>query len=52
MRDERLVLNLCGNDHSDPLILTMLSDKSFTNPINQMTEVDRRRPTRILRDDV
>ena len=34
------------------VILTVLSGRPFANPIGQMTEVDRRRPTRMLRDDV
>ena len=34
------------------VILTVMSDRPFANPIGQMTEVDRRRPTRMLRDDV
>ena len=33
-------------------ILTVLSGGSFANPIGQMTEVGRRRPTRILRNYV
>ena len=49
MRDERLVLDLCGNGH---VILMVVSGRPFANPIGQMTEVDRRRPTRMLRNFV
>ena len=34
------------------VILTVLSGGPFANPIGQLTVVDRRRPTRMLRDDV
>ena len=34
------------------VILTVLSGGPFANPFGQMTEVDRKRPTRMLRDDV
>ena len=34
------------------VILTLLSGGLFANPIGQMTEVGRRRPTRMLRDYV
>ena len=34
------------------VILSVLSGGPFANPIGQMTVVDRKRPTRILRDDV
>ena len=34
------------------VILTELSGGPFANLIGQMTVVDRRRPTRMLRDDV
>ena len=34
------------------VILTVLSGGPFANPIGQMTVVDRRRPTKMLRDDV
>ena len=42
VRDERLVL----------VILMVLSGRSFANSIGQMTEVGRRRPTRMLRNYV
>ena len=34
------------------VILTVLSGGPFANPIGQMTDVGRSRPTRMLRDDV
>ena len=34
------------------VILTVLSGGPFANPVGQTTEVDRRRPTRMLSDDV
>ena len=34
------------------VILTVLSGGPFANPIGQMTEVDRRRPTRMLHNYV
>ena len=42
VRDERLVLDLCGNGHCDP---DGVAGGPFANPIGQMTEVGRRRPT-------
>ena len=36
----------------DIVILMVLSDGPFANPIGQMTEVDKRRPTRMLRNYV
>ena len=49
MRDERLVLDLCGKVI---VILIVLSGRPFANSIGQMTEVGRRRPTRMLRNYV
>ena len=50
MRDERLVLDLCGNGHCDPDGVVRAGP--FANPIGQMTEVGRRRPTLVLRNYV
>ena len=49
MRNERLVLDLCGKVI---VILMVLSGRPFANSIGQMTEVGRRRPTRMLRNCV
>ena len=47
VRDERLVLDLCGNGYCDP---DGVAGPTVCNPIGQMTEVGRRRPTRMLRN--
>ena len=49
VRDERLVLDLCGKVI---VILMVLSGRPFANSTGQMTEVGRRRPTRMLRNYV
>ena len=47
VRDDRLVLDLCGNSHCDP---GGVVGRPFVNPIGQMTDVGKRRPMRMLRD--
>ena len=47
VRDERLVLDLCGSSHCDP---DGVVGRPFVNPIGQMTEVGKKRPMRMLRD--
>ena len=49
VRDERLVLDLCVKVL---VILMVLSGRPSANSIGQMTEVGRRRPTRMLRNYV
>ena len=49
MRDERLVLDLCGNGHCDP---DGVVGPTVCESHGQMTEVGRRRPTRMLHNYV